>query len=245
VESYIDKIDIPIYIHHHEPSGIGSNWNNCVAKSNGEYIKFLFQDDLLNEDCIEKMTTCALLDRNISLVLCERNILFDKNTGIDLWVNKWLKSYSNLFEKWPIEIKDIHCGNDLLRRIDISKLNENKFGEPTCALIKKSDLENISGFDLSLKQLLDLEGWYRLIRDRKVFFINENLASFRLHENQESLRFSKSDNYEGSTFDGLVFQHCYDQLNIKTRALLFLKINHLFIFRIVNFFFRKLKFYST
>ena len=44
VTSYRDKTEIPIHIYNHQPSSIGANWNNCIKKANGVYMKFLFQD---------------------------------------------------------------------------------------------------------------------------------------------------------------------------------------------------------
>jgi glycosyltransferase involved in cell wall biosynthesis len=45
-EKFKSEVDFPVYIYNHLPNGIGSNWNNCILKSKGDYIQFLFQDDL-------------------------------------------------------------------------------------------------------------------------------------------------------------------------------------------------------
>src|SRR5690606_34276938 len=55
VERFKARTPIPIYVYKHEPQGIGANWNYCVTKAKGAYIKFLFQDDVLEPDCISKM----------------------------------------------------------------------------------------------------------------------------------------------------------------------------------------------
>src|SRR5438105_3094623 len=34
--------------------GLTANWNKCIQLSHGKYVKFLFQDDLIYRDCIEK-----------------------------------------------------------------------------------------------------------------------------------------------------------------------------------------------
>lgn len=41
IESFRNQTKIPIFIYHHEPHGIGANWNYCVSKAHGDYIKFL------------------------------------------------------------------------------------------------------------------------------------------------------------------------------------------------------------
>src|SRR5438093_1026213 len=35
--------------------GLAGNWNRCVQLSRGQWIKFLFQDDLLDVTCISRM----------------------------------------------------------------------------------------------------------------------------------------------------------------------------------------------
>ena len=60
INEFESKTAIPFHIYNHKPDGIGSNWNYCAQKANGEYIKFLFQDDTLEPDCIEKMMQVAL-----------------------------------------------------------------------------------------------------------------------------------------------------------------------------------------
>jgi len=39
--------------------GLVGNWNECVRLSRGEWIKFLFQDDLLEPQCLEQMLAVA------------------------------------------------------------------------------------------------------------------------------------------------------------------------------------------
>ena len=55
VEKFQQEVDLPVRIFTHEPQGIGANWNHCVAKAKGQYIKFLFQDDVLLPTCVEQM----------------------------------------------------------------------------------------------------------------------------------------------------------------------------------------------
>ena len=37
-EKFKSEVDFPVYIYNHLPNGIGSNWNNCILKSKGDYI---------------------------------------------------------------------------------------------------------------------------------------------------------------------------------------------------------------
>ena len=79
IERFKKKTQIPISIYHHIPCGIGANWNNCVQNAKGEFIKFLFQDDILLPSCVEKMVQLAETKKTIGLVYCKRNFIYDKN----------------------------------------------------------------------------------------------------------------------------------------------------------------------
>ena len=35
--------------------GLATNWNRCIELARGEFIKFLFQDDLLHRDCVREL----------------------------------------------------------------------------------------------------------------------------------------------------------------------------------------------
>ena len=41
IQDFKAKASFPVSIYHHEPKGIGANWNNCIRKANGKFIKFL------------------------------------------------------------------------------------------------------------------------------------------------------------------------------------------------------------
>ena len=58
--------------------GMAGNWNNCLRKCSGEFIKLICADDMLAEDCLEQEVR-ALLEHP-SAVLAESDTkLFDLN----------------------------------------------------------------------------------------------------------------------------------------------------------------------
>jgi len=175
----------PYNIYNHESKGIGANWNHCVEKSNGTFIKFLFQDDLLRFDCIEKMVELAISDNKVGLVYCKRTILYDIN---NFEHNKWIQYCGVLHAKWhKVKVKQgILDGRKYLSDKYLMNGPLNKIGEPTAVLIKKNCFEKIGFFDENLKQTLDIEFWYRLMKYYKIGFIDEELVSFRLHDDQAS-----------------------------------------------------------
>jgi len=44
------------------------NWNFCVSRAAAKYIKFLFQDDLLEPECVAALTAVAEQDPAVGLV---------------------------------------------------------------------------------------------------------------------------------------------------------------------------------
>ena len=84
INTFKSKTSIPIHVFNHEPNGIGSNWNHSVRKSNGDYIKFLFQDDVLKLECISKMMELFLTHKNLGMVYCKRDFLYEsKNETVE------------------------------------------------------------------------------------------------------------------------------------------------------------------
>jgi len=205
--SFIDITDIPIKIFEHQASTIGANWNHCIYKTKGEYIKFLFQDDKLKTDCISKMMDLMLTDKKIGLVCCSREILLEKKNFDKDWINNWMRRFVNLQKSWANDCNSVIKGIDLLKRPDLLEPPQNKIGEPTAVLIKKDEITRNGGFSLELKQTLDHEAWYRIIRKCKIAFIKERLVYFRLHPDQAS--FLNKENYikEGRIYRFLLYKN--------------------------------------
>ena len=55
------------------------NWNACLREARGEYIKYLFGDDLLaSPDALQKMVGVLDSDRTVSLVASARNLIDER-----------------------------------------------------------------------------------------------------------------------------------------------------------------------
>ena len=170
----------------HQHSSLAGNWNNCVANASGRYIKFLFQDDVLQPQCISRMVALAERDPGIVLVFTPREIVFEgvKDEASPAW--KIAQSCAVLHMGWT-DLKEIQQGVALLSDPALLDGVWNKIGEPSIVLIKRQTLIDIGGFDPSLCQLIDLDMWYRLIAVGKVGFVDEMLSSFRIHDKQLSV----------------------------------------------------------
>ncbi|HPM34977.1 MAG TPA: glycosyltransferase [Spirochaetota bacterium] len=234
VKKILKNTDIPYKIIEHSPSGIGANWNNCVINSNGEYIKFLFQDDTLEPECIEKMVKLAEMDKNIGLVFSKRNFIY-KNRTEDF--DNWIDEYSNLHIHWN-NLKEVNSGKNMLRNCP-NLLNEpkNKVSEPPAVLLRKKVFFKTGYFNENLKQALDYEFWYRVFKHYKIGFIDECLINFRLHQKQTTQK-NKGDNSDFAVYTKLLYENLFWQLHPKIKKNLLVNYNPLFkrLNKIYNYF---------
>ena len=160
----------------HSRYGLVSNWNYCIKQAKGKYIKFLFQDDTLEPDCITKMVEVAEQDKQIGLVFSDRNLISEKPLDPKHFPEKLYQGWSKLH---PVQL-----GLILLQDPNLMAHPHNKIGEPTNVLIRREVFEQVGLFDPAFKQYADLEMWLRIMARYKVAFIDEKLASFRIHPQQ-------------------------------------------------------------
>jgi glycosyltransferase involved in cell wall biosynthesis len=73
LENFARDSSFPVKVLKHQHTTLAGNWNHCVANALGEYIKFLFQDDMLCQDCISKLVGHAITDPEIGLVFHHGN----------------------------------------------------------------------------------------------------------------------------------------------------------------------------
>lgn len=184
-ETFKSDVDFPVYIYSHIPQGIGANWNNSIEKANGEYIKMLFQDDLLDPVCIEKMMM-YLQKHQLDIVISKRQIIDDASQIISK--GDWYEKYNDLQKLAKIEVKDFYIlKKKMLRKLDYSVYSsENIIGEPCVSLFTKKLYYKTGAFNSNLKQILDYEYWLRVLKNYDIGIIAEKLISFRYHENQTS-----------------------------------------------------------
>jgi glycosyltransferase involved in cell wall biosynthesis len=186
IREYAASSRFEVKLLHHQHSSLAGNWNNCLANASGKYIKFLFQDDILQPQCISRMVALAVRDAEIALVFSPREIVFEGHQDEESPGWEIAQSCAVLHTGWT-DLKEIQRGSALLADPALLDGVWNKIGEPSIVLIKRQALIDIGGFDPSLCQLIDLDMWYRLMAVGKVGFVNEVLSSFRIHDKQLSV----------------------------------------------------------
>lgn len=182
--------------------GLVGNWNNCVRQAHGEWIKFVFQDDVVEPSCFEKLlAACRRHDKPFGF--CERNLIFEDGTPAP--VRDWFIGHKErLHLLWQ--------GGPVINPKDVARSLAhdpvlNIVGEPTATLIKKSVFAEIGDFDEALIQMCDSEFWFRTMINYGAAFVPETLAVFRLHAAATTARNHGRREYRTKVLDPLVVRY--------------------------------------
>jgi len=205
--------DIPFQIVSHHPSGIGANWNHCVRHASGQYIKFLFQDDILHPDCVAEMVTFAEeKGAQIGLVFCQRQT-FGENSHLAI----------NL-EAIQRHFPEVIMGKWLIGRSDFYTQPRNKIGEPTAVMLRSDVFETVGYFAENLRQSLDYEFWYRCAAQYQLGFVRKTLVKFRLHHVQATAVNQKQVIADRYRLPWLLLKTHWASLQLKVKIVLIYKI---------------------
>ncbi len=173
--------------------GAIKNWNACLDQTRGKYIKFLFQDDLLEKNCIEELVHLAEQDEKIGLVFSRRQVFVSPEAKSNQYCQE-ISVYANDISKHWKNIQSIQDGKKLLAVPSLLNHPINKIGEPSTVLIRKSVFQTVGIFDSELNQLVDVEMWFRIMSQYKIGFVNKSLSQFRIHPDQLSIKNQRQGN---------------------------------------------------
>lgn len=233
IETYKTRTSIPIHIYHHEPNGIGANWNYCIKKARGDYIKFLFQDDVLLPKCIEEMVNVLDKDQSISLVACKRKFIVEPSF-LNVETKSWIKTFGDLqsnlhlLERNGVQILSKH----LFKMDAFFNSPLNKIGEPTAVLFRRDLVNKIGFFREDIKQIMDFEFWYRILKTRHIAVLNKKLIKFRLHHLQTSNKNRNNDINDYIIYNKIIYKEYFWFINSKMKFQLLKKYNPLMKFLI-------------
>jgi glycosyltransferase involved in cell wall biosynthesis len=149
--------------------GSGGNFNRCLQHATGQYVKFLCADDLLQPACIEQLV--SIMEENPSVVLaaCARQFT-DRHL---------VPTFSLAYSKQP----EVLAGTEVIKKCFIE--GQNFIGEPTAVLFRSKDAER--GFNLSYRQLIDMDMWFHILEKGNFAFTPEVLCVIRQHGEQETI----------------------------------------------------------
>ncbi|MGV7222920.1 MAG: glycosyltransferase family 2 protein [Nitrospinales bacterium] len=179
-----------------------NNWNRCIELSRGEWIKFVFQDDLIELDCLEKMMKFAMLER--SMIVCRRKIIFDNVSHI---IKRTFDQYSRQMSIDSVLQGQSDIGpNDFCNAV-LDNLGYNFIGEPTSVMVHRSAFDKVGRFNSEFIQLSDLELFSRIGCNFGLRYIPETLATFRVHSKAMSLISRDTQKLRMESCDLLLLYH--------------------------------------
>lgn len=195
--------------------GLAANWNRCVEVARGQWVKFLFQDDLLEPSCLERMLAASR--SGIDLVVARRGLIFEGGTPAEI---------QERYRKYVAEHNLAHhCHNrsyltvEQFTEIVLRNPGVNCVGEPTATLIRRSAFERYGRFNTDLTILGDWEYSARVAVNTGLCYVDATLAHFRVHAGAASAAIRAEREYRALVIDPLVIMHeiCYSRHYAKAR----------------------------
>jgi len=158
IQKYADDNRVKIF-QNEVNIGMCGNWNQSLSYAKGEYIKYLFADDLLYPNALERY--CDVLDENPNISL--------------------VTSYFDYFGSQNYTFKQPLTGK-INGRIAIkeSLISHNWIGAPSNVMFRRSCVK-WEGFNVIWHWWLDFEFWHKLLLSHDLFVIPETLSKFRYH----------------------------------------------------------------
>ncbi len=178
--------------------GLVQNWNRAVSSAKGEWIKLLFQDDLLAPTCLEKMTAV----KDSVMVVCDRALdVADSATDSTENYIAGLPTMDELFGG------GLAVSNDQICEALVKHPGVNFFGEPSAMLLHRTVFERFGDFNSGMIQLCDLEFWARVASQVGMGRVREELATFRIHGKSASSVNYDTRQFQKDVLDTLILYH--------------------------------------
>jgi glycosyltransferase involved in cell wall biosynthesis len=160
-----------------QPKNLGMvpHWNWCLAQAKGDYIKYLFGDDYLaTRQALGQLVRA--LDAQPSAVLA---------TGQRQWVDE---KGQTMFRAESMPSNGLTNGTEATA--NCMSVDRNLIGEPPAVLFRKA--AGLRGFDVTFRQLVDLEMWYCLLESGDLMTVPDLVLSFRVHNAQQTAQNARS-----------------------------------------------------
>jgi len=154
--------------------GLVRNWNRSIQLSKGEFIKPLFQDDVLYPTCVQSLHALLRTNGDAGLVFALRDMLVKGPDG------NWVAKPSRIRSHFR-RLQEINRGEPMLSRWLRNGYRENWIGEPSCVMLRRSCLEELGLFNTKMWMCADFELWMRIMHRYDIGFVNEPLSAFRVH----------------------------------------------------------------
>lgn len=169
------------YVRNPRRLGFGANFSQCFSLAQGEFIKFLNDDDRLGPRCVESLARVLAGNPAVMLATSRRRVIdTDGRECLDIPPTEPLSRVSALM--FGRELGDLVLAESM-----------NYIGEPTTAMFRRAQLELEEGAVFrwggrDYHCLADLSLWLRLLAKGLVYYDASPLSDFRVHPGQEQVQ---------------------------------------------------------
>lgn len=181
--------------------GLVGNWNRCVSLAAGRWIKFLFQDDMLEPHCVESMLEVADSSGR-EFVFCFRNFVFEAGTPES--VRRYFLGHQALVRDW---FSEADLPPQRLFELALRNAPRNLIGEPTVTMLSRDLMRRAGAFNSALVHLCDAEYWVRAGSISGIACCRSELATFRVHGASATSVNSASRRFQKEVLDPLLIMH--------------------------------------
>lgn len=164
------------YVRNDPPKGPLYNYAECFQRTNGEYVQFLNDDDVLGKGWIGQAAEILSQRPDVTVVTCGREHI-DESDGV-------LRPFG------AIAIARRACvieGRSLIRFL--SALGRNHIGEPSASMFRRNDVASVNPHLMSVggmtvRGLGDYCMWATLLSKGDLAFVTSSRCKIRVHPNQ-------------------------------------------------------------
>jgi glycosyltransferase involved in cell wall biosynthesis len=205
--------------------GLVGNWNATLNHAQGEYIKWLFQDDWMEPSAIEEFVVVA--NDGFDFIISKRNFILEETA-----TSQDKEYFAHQVKKLENHFSHSQTGH-YFAPIEISVFATNYIAlnfiaEPSLIFFKKSLIDKVGLYDSLFHQICDLEYNLRLASEVGVYVINKPLCCFAIHSNSTTnnnihqkyfqLRFIEQAYYAYKLVNDIVFKSLQNHLTFSQKA---------------------------
>jgi hypothetical protein len=177
-EAYVAAEPRARFVRNAERAGSSArNANKCLRHARGEWIKFLFQDDLMAPTCLARMLEAGERGR---FVVGWHDYVFAPD--VDAAVRHYYENLPSLATVFPAA----HAAVDEFCDAVLGHWGVNFIGPTSSSFIHRDCFTKYGEFSSEIRMVPDLEYWMRVGSREGLAIVPERLVTFRVHNTSVS-----------------------------------------------------------
>lgn len=162
-QQYAQKDKRVVYWRNETNKGIFANYNECLNRAQGDFIKLFAQDDVLEPNCLSLMLEQLLANQNVLLVASARMVIDEnsRQTAIERFFDDTI----------------VIPGAEVIK--NYVRTFVYRTGTPAQVMLRRSSMG--TGFNPKFILSGDIEYFLRILETGDFLYLNEVLVRFRRH----------------------------------------------------------------